>query len=269
MSAQEFSGGGWGRPREREEPMRTRYSGALTLASLAVATFMTLPAWAADEKPPWDLKLGLSYLATSGNTDTTSAGFDGLFHRRWSEWEIEARANALRATQLGDTTAERYLAGLRGDRDLTETLALTAGAQWDRDRFAGINGRYVYDAGLKWTPDTGDRWSVSGIGALSWTDQRAVDRTTDTFLGGLLGAKAAYKLSESSQATADATFYPNFDTTKAWRLDADVGLQAAVSTAIALKVSYSLRYNNRPVEGFGKTDTSTQVSLVMQFAGKK
>jgi putative salt-induced outer membrane protein len=44
-----------------------------------------------------------------------------------------------------------------------------------------------------------------------------------------------------------------------------VGLSSSISTAFSLATTFSLRYDNNPLPGIRKTDTTTALSLVYQL----
>jgi putative salt-induced outer membrane protein YdiY len=238
---------------------------AAVLAALPAAS----PLRAEEPKPAWDLKIGLSYVATGGNTDTTSAGSELDFHRRWPLWQLHIAANALRASNAGVTTAERYHLSLRGERDLDARLALTAGWLGERDRFAGYDLRSVLNGGVSWTVPTPGRWTVGTIGALTWTRQeQTVGGSSDAF-GALAQVKAEYALSDTSDVRGDVAVYNSFEDSKDWWTDGGIGVEASLNAHLALKLGYRIRYDNLPVAGFIRTDTTTAASLVVKLDSAK
>ena len=103
------------------------------------------------EPPPlWDVQIGASFIGTSGNSDTSSTGADFALHRRWPVWQIEATATAVKSSTDGTDTAERYLAGVRGQRKLTDLIGLSTGIKAEHDPLAGMDARTILDAGLSW-----------------------------------------------------------------------------------------------------------------------
>lgn len=239
------------------------------LVAIAVALLVLAgarPLRAEEPEPPWDLKIGLSYVATGGNTDTTSAGSELDFHRRWPVWKLHVGANAVRASNAGVTSAERYRLSLRGERDLSARLALTAGWLGERDRFAGYDIRSVLDAGVSWTVPTPERWNVAAIGALTWTRTDQTIGGTSESAGALGQVKAQYALSPSSDIKGDVSVYPSLEQGKDWWADGGIGVEASLTTRLALKFAYRIRYDNLPVPGFKKTDTTTTASMVVKLA---
>ena len=242
----------------------------VVLAGLLLAA-VAAPLRAEDEKPKplWDLKVGFSYVATGGNTSTKTAGADVSFHRRWTLWSLQAAADAVRATDNGVTTAERYTAGVRVNRAISERMSLTAGWQGDRAPLAGFDLRSVTDAGVQWQAYASDAWTLDTIAAATWTREVPVEGDTSNRGGVMAQARSAVTLSDTASTTQNVTFYQSVRDSKRWRLDAVAALQAAVNAHLAVKFSYEFRYDNQPVPGFGKTDTITKASLVVNLASKR
>jgi putative salt-induced outer membrane protein len=225
------------------------------------------------KQPNWDLKLGLSYLATSGNTDTSSAGFDARYVRDWKLWGLEATAAAVRATRNDRKTAESYNAQARGRRRIQEKTRdgteMTFGVRGERNRFAGIDSRTTIDTSLLRPLLRSARWKLQSLTGLSWTreDPRGRRRGRDSF-GGLIQVQTNGKLTPTSELTAQATWYPNLERRQDYRLHGQASLQAQLNRHLGLRLSCDVKYDNEPVRGFERTDTSTNVSLVVQLGRK-
>jgi putative salt-induced outer membrane protein len=253
----------------------------LSLIVLALA----VPALAQDTpEPAWKGTLGLSYVATSGNTDTRTLGLDLGFDRRPEPWGLEIRAAVLRAEQDGDTTAERYGASFKGKRALGDRWEVFAGVGADKDAFAGYDLRALLAGGGTYKALLGPKHLLSFDAGLTWTredlvalqtDAGEVDQPTNDYLGGLLGLNYAWQISATSKLSERLVWYPNFDVSSDWRGVSETAVQAAVSSRLALKLGYLVRYDNEPAqEGvdfagnpvyFDDTDTTTTVSLVLTF----
>jgi putative salt-induced outer membrane protein len=144
------------------------------ILSAGLAAFIVLPAitpvaLAADEeeeKLGWSSTAELSFVLTSGNSETSTLGFSGSAERAWTRALLELQAGALKAestTDLGyavgtqtdftipeitQTTAENYYAVGKYNRKISERLFWYAGAGWLRNEFAGIQDRYVVSGGV-------------------------------------------------------------------------------------------------------------------------
>jgi putative salt-induced outer membrane protein YdiY len=247
----------------------TRY-----LSVLAVFLFLTgaprpsfaqTPAAAADAPPLWDAQVGASFVGTSGNSDTASTGADFSAHRRGMIWKLEAGATLVRTSTDGEATAERYLASFRADRRLTSRIGLTSGARVERDRFAGLDLRSVLDGGLSWVLVRRPEWTLDGVSSIAWQHE---SRTTGVDVDdpiGVLQLLSRVPFGSAGDTTQRFTYYPNFQTASAYRYEAEITAQAAMTGHLALKIGYLLRFSNDPVPGFKNTDNTTTASVVFRW----
>jgi putative salt-induced outer membrane protein len=266
--------------RDPEEELM-RYLVSLTLAALA----LTAPALAEDAPvPTWKGSLGLSYVATSGNSDTKTLGLDFGLDRKPEPWGLEIRALALRADQNGDTTAERYGASFKGKRALGDRWEVFAGLGADKDKFAGYDLRTLLAGGGTYKALLGPQHLLSFDAGLTWTredlvalqtDAGEVDQPTNDYMGGLLGLNYTWQIAKTSKLTERLVWLPNFDVTSDWRVVSETAVQAAISSRLALKLGYLVRYDNEPAQSavdlagqsvyFDDTDTTTTISVVLTF----
>lgn len=233
------------------------------LAAPATAQEQAPAEEAAMAEPAWTTKLGLSYLATSGNSETDSVGFDAEVVRRPEPWGLKLVAQFNRAEQEGVKTAERYHAGLRGTRALTGRWDAFFGLSAEQDEFAGIDLRGVVEAGAAYHALLGPRHKLDLDVALTWTDEERVPPAVgESWLGALAGADYELMLSESATFSQKLRYFPNVDDSSDWRADSVTELTAAINKHFALRLSHEVRYRNRPIGDNDDTDTTTRASLV-------
>ncbi|MEA2564458.1 MAG: putative salt-induced outer membrane protein [Acidobacteriota bacterium] len=231
--------------------------------------FLLAPQGAPPKPPAWDLKLGFSYLATTGNADTSSAGFDARYVQEWSGWGLEATAAAVRATRNERETAEHYNSQVRGRRKLGDGTELTLGLQGERNRFAGIDARTLLDTSLLQPLFQSPEWKVQSLTGISWTREDPLGgRPESDNLGGLVQLQAAGKLSPTAELAGQTTWFPDLEEPDDYRFQGQVSVQAALNKHLGVRVGYDLKYDNEPVQGFNRMDTSTTASLVLQLNRK-
>lgn len=252
---------------EEEEVQITK---AAVLCAVIALSMGTRPVLAQEEEEPkepaWKGNLGLAYLATSGNTETESFGLDFKLERRPDPWGFEVTALFNRAEDEGVKTAERYLAGGRAKRALDERWELFGGLSGEKDEFSGFKLRAIAEAGAVYKALQGPTHLLSFDGGLTWTDEDRIDPEPDAdWFGAVVGLSYEWKVSDTASLTQRLVYYPNFDDSDDWRLNSDTGLQASISSALAVKVSYEVRYRNEPIASNDDTDTTSKVSLVVNF----
>lgn len=235
---------------------------AITFISLLSA----VPIAAQDlEVDGWRLDMGLSYLATSGNSETSSFGFSTEWEKLRGLWHFLAGAQALQAEEDSEQTAERYAAFGRADWSVSDRLAVTSGWQGEQNRFAGLEHRSTLDLGLSWKAIDRDRWTVDTVSSATWNYEDPLDSGSNTNAGLLLMARSKYQISENASTTQMLRLEPNVEDVDDLRIDARVGLTADVTAILGVKLAYEVRYDAEPVAGFDDTDTLATVSLVMNL----
>jgi putative salt-induced outer membrane protein len=251
---------------ERQMSIRTVTVLVILLAVASLAHAQT-PAPPPPPPPPplWDVQVGASFVGTSGNSETSSAGADFAYHFRGPVWQVDSNASLVRTTDHGVDTAERYLAGIRGQRVLTTRIKLTAGERAEHDHFSGIDFRNVLDGGLTWALVHEPRWTLDGTTAIGWSHEEPTFGPARNDTVGVLQALSRIPFGTAGDTTQRLTFYPNFTDGSNYRTEAEVTAQAALNTRLALRVGYLLRYSNEPVLGFKKTDTMATASIVIRW----
>ena len=134
----------------------------------------------------------LSYVLTSGNSTANSLGFKGDVTHRWGRNTLGFAAGGLRASSSPDTrlrgrhpgglrgrssrapssTAEAYYARGRYDYKLSDRLFYTLGAGWERNRFSGLDNRWLVDTGIGYIFLNNDRTSFRGAVGITYTDEQ-------------------------------------------------------------------------------------------------
>lgn len=221
-------------------------------------------------RPPVNVKLGISYVATTGNTETSTAGVNANFSREVGSFEVEGNAAALRSSQKGRLKAERYQAGMRARRKRTaRRLRWAFGLAAERNRFTGIDLRTVTDWSFAWTVREGPERRLETLLGLTATREEPLGGEARTSLGGLVGATGGMKLSPNSDLGAELHWFPNLDDGADHRFAAKLTLGAALTRHLGLELGYDWRYDHRPVPGFGKTDATATTSMVLRLGSGK
>jgi putative salt-induced outer membrane protein YdiY len=215
--------------------------------------------------PLWDWQVGASFVGTSGNSDTATIGADYAVHRRWRTWQVESTASAVRTTDHGIRTAERYVGALRGQRKPMWIISLTAGERAESDRLSGLAFRSILDAGLSYALVHRARWTLDGLTSLAWNHERRVEGMIADHPVGVGQLLSKILLSSTADSTLRFTVYPDFSHGPAYRSEAELTLQAAMTQRLALKLGYLWRYSNEPVPTFKKNDNTITASIVVRW----
>jgi putative salt-induced outer membrane protein YdiY len=301
------------------QPSRVVLVSVLSSLALAASTRAQSPvptgAPAVDEKafkadaPGLYANADLSYVLTSGNSSSSSLGFKGDITRRFTRQSISFAAGGIRASSSPDAriavgtpldfevqipqsepTAEAYYGRGRYDFKLSDRLFYTLGAGWERNRFSGIENRWVVDTGMGYILLNNARTSFRAAAGLTYTseDYTAPDDRDGSFMGARIGWDFRQQLFSATTFTHSLIGDQSFEDSAARRLDAQLGLHVAMSSKLGLKVNWRILYNNLPpstevplvtpggvptgltvLAPYKKTDQGLSVSLVFSVAPPK
>jgi putative salt-induced outer membrane protein YdiY len=213
----------------------------------------------------WRFGLGLAYLATGGNSETSSLGFTANHEWRSDLWQFLSGLEAIRAEEERTLSAERYSALARAERKFTPVLGVTGGWQGEQNRFAGIDHRSTFDLGLGWQALDTPEWKIDTVASAAWNYEKPILDESQTNAGLLLMARSVYEFSENASTTQMIRLEPNVEDFDDFRAQLRVGLRASLTQLFGIQLAYEARYDAQPVEGFEKTDTMATVSLVMNL----
>jgi len=246
----------------------------LLLVLGVLSTVGVMPALAQEteeeKEPAWKGSLGISWVATSGNTDTSSAGLGFTLERKPEPWGLAFEARGNKAQDSGKTTAENYFAAGRALRTLGKRWEAFGGLQWAKDPFAGFDSQMVASVGATYLAVESTRHHLTfdmGL-AYTWEDQippvPEIDNEID-YAGGIVGLAWEWKLGENSKLTERLMYYPNFDDSGDWRVTSVTAIEAAINSWLALRFGYDLRHRNQPIGAAVKNDATSTASVVFNF----
>ncbi|MDH3758735.1 MAG: DUF481 domain-containing protein, partial [Gammaproteobacteria bacterium] len=115
-----------------------------------ISLALSAPLLAAEEEEvddPLEGNVKLGYLATTGNTETSS--LNTSFEAKYvaGEWHHEATASAINASENKVTTAEAYEAGWKSGWDFTDRDFVFGRLNWRKDRFGGFDTQFSQTVG--------------------------------------------------------------------------------------------------------------------------
>jgi putative salt-induced outer membrane protein len=220
-----------------------------------------------EEPPPprWEATSELSFVATGGNASVQTLGAGLQLTHRAASWETAANGSFVRSVADGLESARTLTAGIRQSAKINARLDLFARTGYRRDLFAGIQHRGTADAGLgvRVLRSGAHRLNADlGLGYLH--EQRsigpglrsAIVNTVETW---------KWQVRDSLSIDNEAAFTVPVDDTRAWRFNNQFSVTTALTNMFAVKISYSTNFLNRPVPGFGRTDTVAAAALVTRF----
>lgn len=239
----------------------------------AVAVFILSPILVslarAEEPPapekPWSNKLELSVVSANGNSKATTSSAKNLFTYKISKTTFELEGGGLGSNSNGSTTAEEYFGSEKISYAISEKNYLFEKFRWDKNRFAGIRNRYDSSLGIgREFIKTATDQLIGEVGGGYVHEERVVGED-NFFSSGRLYSKYQRTFTPTASVSQDAEYIHNFDDPDDFRLKTETSLLSALSTHLALKVSYVWKHVGRPPVGFSRNDTITTVGLIATY----
>lgn len=248
-------------------PSRSLLLMPLTLLLLAAGSS---PAAAENEKKTgWSDEAELSLVSTSGNSESSTIGFKNTLTRAWESSELEIRAGGIRVESdtitrfaIGtpddfseveisesEVTAEAYYLNGKYTRQVHAKLFWFAGAGWERNRFAGIEDRYLAEGGVGNTWRDDEDLKFNTLYSITWTDQTNVVILPDideSWIGARFNWNYLNKFGANTTYENILILDANLEESSRWRGNMINSLSVSMNSRLALKVSLRWLYENEP-----------------------
>jgi putative salt-induced outer membrane protein len=278
-----------------------------SLILLALCAFLPhlTAAQESDSLPRWTDKAELSFVLTSGNSESTSLGVRNTLARSFNSSKLRLDAGGIRVesgtitrTAIGsgqadfivseqvdrETTAENYFAELRFDHELSNRTYGYSSGGWIRNRFSGIENLWVGAAGFGINLVSSDRSTFDvDLGATIASEDRTIGET-ETFGGLRLTWVYKRQVTETAEFLSHLVVDENLSDTEDLRAEFDNSIGVAISNVLALKTGLKILFDNQPaleevdllnapggtvvgsvLTPFNEVDTQVTVSLVVSL----
>ena len=221
-----------------------------------------------DDESGWKTNLGLSYVATSGNTQTQT-----LSGKLGSEGEISSVRCVIKGSYLltkDDKTekANKLDANVRGEKIIMAGLFGFIEAGYLRDRYSGYTYRASVGPGLGYDIIQCEKQQLKGLASFMFYSDKYSVGTVDKESYGSFKAGFQYKwiLQENVQFQWNADYLISLKEQDKYFLNTDTSLDVAINSRLAIGLSYQIRYQNQiPSMEVKKTDTAFMTSLIINL----
>ncbi len=229
---------------------------------------------AAEETKPKEEKrfsneTNFALVNTTGNSEVlTVAGKNEMKYKFTDKWSGSWVVGALYGKSDGDKNAERYFTDLRADYSINERWYAYGLGTWFRDKFAGFDQRLSIGPGVGYKFLIGPKHFLLAETGLNYAyeDYTDSDENNADFLEGRLFGKYEWAFTEKTKFSQALEYLQSFKESSMRRLNSETALVTAITDTLALKISYSIFYNNDPrPSDLDDTDTILATSLVITY----
>ena len=241
-------------------------------AVLPVLVALSVPAFAEDaatETPAaeWSGNAELGFIETSGNSDTQSLNAKFAIAREEGDLKTGLKTEALSSKENGDTSKEKYNAEAKADYSLGEFDYFTTLLSYEDDRFSGYEWQSTLAFGYgyrAWVSEHGKLDLEFGPGyrrnVLQVRDEDG--NKVEEEAVGRASLNLEVNLSDNAKFT-EILSVEGGESNVVYK--SDMGLQSTLVGALAMKISYIVKYTDEVPEDSENTESQVGVTLVYSF----
>ncbi|MDY7098975.1 MAG: DUF481 domain-containing protein [Pseudomonadota bacterium] len=209
----------------------------------------------------WSGKGELGAFNSTGNAENTGVTAALGLTKDGINWRHKLSGRADYQEANGVTTREQFLAAYELNYKFNDRLYAYGLAQYERDRFQGFSARYSASGGLGYDVLV-DGPTLSVKAGPAWRRTELTNGTSTSNLAGLGALDFDWDLSDNITFTQDATALVQSGSST---FVSDTGLQASISDALSVRLSYTVEHDTDPPLGSVKTDTLSRVTIIYDF----
>jgi len=221
---------------------------------------------AAEPEKKWTSTTEFAAVIASGNAESsTHSGKIVLTRALTADTTLELHGMVLGAKSKDIVTAKQYNLGEKVSRKITDRTYLFEAGDWDKNHFLGYGNSYTLSVGAgRGLIDSPTNKLIAELGAGYVKEERLAPPDVE------FGTARAYSkytrvLSKTASFTQDAEYLHNLKERNGYRVAANSGLVATISTSMSMKFGYQLRYANQPAPGFKRNDALTSAALIIAY----
>ena len=230
------------------------------LSKFSIVVLLSVSGYALDV----DKHLELSYVQTSGNTNTTTfssklEGTAGLSDTQ----SIRAKGSMLYNENENNTSANKYNLELDYNHMINKKLYANMGINYLKDELSDYDYRLNIGPGLGYKVLEDEIQTVDIQGGLDYAYDKYKTGTTDNYLAGRTELNYKYKFSENLDFKQMISYLASFEDANKYFVVSDSSLEVNMTKNLSLGVSYNLDYTNQTEKE--KLDKKFLTSLIVDF----
>lgn len=209
----------------------------------------------------WSGQGELGAFNSTGNAENTGVTASLSLVKEGINWRHKLSGRADYQEANGVTTREQFLAAYEPNLKITDRLFAYALGQYERDRFQGFSARYSASGGLGYDVLV-DGPTLSVKAGPAWRRTELTTGASTSNLAGLAALDFDWSISEAISFTQDGSALVQSGSST---FISDTGLQAAISDALSVRLSYTIEHDTDPPLGAVKTDTLSRITIIYDF----
>lgn len=210
----------------------------------------------------WKGEVSLGAVASTGNTETVTASFGVAVKNDLERWRHRGWVEAVKSTESGDTTVERYLLDYQANYKLHPWDYIFANVRYDRDLFSG----YAYQTsetagyGREWTRSEKLTLELQGGAGLRQSRPEGGEDNNEGIVRGAFLLK--WQFSRHAELSQSLTVESGETNTLTQSITA---LKSTIVGNLGMSLNINITHNSDVPPGTTNTNSLTSINLVYNF----
>jgi putative salt-induced outer membrane protein len=222
----------------------------------------------ADAGVPWKLRAELSYVNTSGNTDTQTLAGKLDLKKEGPVNRYFANGSYLKAEGSGTDTSDKLVVENRYERVLTERYFGLFTVGYLSDKFSGYDFRAYAGPGAGIEIINKPKQRLQGLLSILYNHDEFSRGTesADDYVTARATGKYEWKALENLTFKETLDYFTSVEETEVYFVDSVTALEVKVNGRISVGMNYTVNYQNRPPSAeLRHTDTTLLTTLIIDF----
>lgn len=237
----------------------------VVVATCLLLVSPALRAQDAKQPKPVQFTTDLGFVSASGNSEFSTFNLGDKLTLHSGPWEHRQAFGSVYGITGDSETTNMIFVNWRSNYSLTERASIFIYGGFDRNRFAGVAHRFEETVGLSWKiiVDGGQTWSLEAGAGM--TQQQGADGSSQAFASARTETEYRKNFAEDTYVYQKLEYLPNLEAQNDYRLNTETGVVAPLSAHLALKIGYSVRFDNIPEPTKRKSDRILTSGLQLNF----
>ncbi len=240
----------------------------LKALGLAVGTAVmagTLNAQVVTNPPPrWDVSVALGLTATRGNSDTVLVSLGARADKKWGVNELHLGTDGTYGEQNDVKNNESLRGFLQYNRLFTERWYGYARVEGLHDALADVEYRFTISPGVGYYLIKNAQTSLSVEGGPGVVFEKQ-GRDTHNYFTARIAEKFEHKFNDRVRIWESLEFLPELDNFNNYIVNAEAGVESALSKSWSLRLVLQDTYDNEPAPDRKKNDFKVIAALAWKL----
>lgn len=232
---------------------------------LLTAATLLCGAEEAEKTLPLKTHTELSYMSTSGNTETSSFALDFKGEKQWGKDGVRAAAFAYLSEESGVESKNQWGVEINYDRTLTPTLAFNYLIAYKEDKFSGFDYQFNTGPGLVHKTLRSEAHDLTLQANILYAVDKRETGERDTYASGKLGVLYEWRILEKLKLIEEANIRSQLSEMENFFLYSKTSVLNKINSMLSMGISYKVDYVHRPVAGKTSTDKTLLASLIIDY----